>query len=91
VSISSKSDEKGNIITEVHLSIITKVKPNVKIDDIPIINGFRGVSENNKQPIFHSINSPRSMHAHLYRDNIPQVTKFVCLLYKICMKINISD
>lgn len=83
VSVSSKPDEKGNIITEVHLSIITKPKPNVKIDDVPIINGFRGVSEDyNRQPIFHSINSLRSIHTHLYRNNIPQVTKFI-LLYKI--------
>jgi len=87
VSVSSKSDEKGNIITEVHLSIITKAKPNVKIDDIPVINGFRGVSENDKQPIFRSINSPRSMHVHLYRDNIPQVTKFVCFYIRFAWEL----
>jgi len=74
VSVSSKPDEKGNIITEVHLSIITKVKPNVKIDDVPVINGFRGVSEDHdKQPTFHPISSPRSIHTHLHRDNIPQI------------------
>ncbi|KYQ55597.1 hypothetical protein ALC60_05519 [Trachymyrmex zeteki] len=80
VSISSKSDEKGNIVTEVHFSIITKEKPNVKFDDIPVINGFRGVSKDyDKRPIFHSINSPRSIDAHLYFNNIPQVRKkFVC-------------
>lgn len=87
MSVSSKPDEKGNIVTEMHLSIITKAKSNVKINDVPVINGFRGVNENyDKQPSFHSINSPRPMHIHLQRDNIPQVIKFVCfiiLLYKI--------
>ncbi|KYN19616.1 hypothetical protein ALC57_08092 [Trachymyrmex cornetzi] len=74
VSISSKLDEKGNIVTEVYFSIITKAKPNVKIDDVPVINGFRGISEDyDKQPIFHSINSPRSIDGHLYFNNIPQV------------------
>ncbi|XP_018401322.1 PREDICTED: uncharacterized protein LOC108778601 [Cyphomyrmex costatus] len=74
MSISSKSDEKGNIVTEVHLSIMTKAKPNVKIEDIPVINGFRGVSEDyNKQPSFHSINSPRSVEARLNLNNIPQI------------------
>ncbi|XP_012061568.1 PREDICTED: uncharacterized protein LOC105624826 [Atta cephalotes] len=73
VSISSKSDEKGNIVTEVYFSIITKAKPNIKIDDVPVINGFRGINEDYEQPIFHSINSPRSIDAHLYFNNIPQV------------------
>ncbi|XP_011707344.1 PREDICTED: uncharacterized protein LOC105462443 [Wasmannia auropunctata] len=73
VSVSSKPDENGNIVTEVHLSIITKAKLNTKIEDVPVINGFRGVSQDDKQPIFHSINSPRSMHTHLYRNNIPQI------------------
>ncbi|XP_011639845.1 uncharacterized protein LOC105428934 [Pogonomyrmex barbatus] len=73
VTVSSKQDEKGNIVTEVHLSIITRAKLN-KIDDVPVITGFRGVNEDHaKQPIFHSINSPRLMHTHLHRDNIPQV------------------
>ncbi|XP_036146071.1 uncharacterized protein LOC105836564 isoform X2 [Monomorium pharaonis] len=72
VSVSSKSDEEGNIVTEVHLSIITKAKP--KIDDVPVINGFRGINEGyDKRPIFHPINSPRSMHAHFHRDNTPQI------------------
>lgn len=78
VFVSSKSDEEGNIVTEVHLSIITKAKPNAKID-VPVINGFQGVSED-KQPIFHSINSPHSMRAYLHRDNTPQVIKFVCYM-----------
>ncbi|XP_011882224.1 PREDICTED: uncharacterized protein LOC105569957 [Vollenhovia emeryi] len=75
VSVSSKPDEKGNIITEVHLSIITRAKPKVKVDDVPIINGFRGVNEDyDKRPSLHSISSPRSMHyTHLQRDNIPQI------------------
>jgi len=72
-----------------------KAKPNAKIDDVPVINGFRGVSEDyDKQPSFYSINSPHSMHTHLQRDNIPQVIKFVCFnrfLISYCMKINISD
>lgn len=75
VSVSSKSDEKGNIITEVHLSFVTKT--NTEIDDVPIINGFQGVNEEYKQPIFHPITSPRSMHTYLHRDNMPQVIKFI--------------
>ncbi|KAL0126146.1 hypothetical protein PUN28_004933 [Cardiocondyla obscurior] len=72
VSVSSKVDEKGNIVTEIHLSITTKAKPNVKIDDVPVISGFQGASKD-KQPILHSINSPRSMHTQFHRDNIPQI------------------
>lgn len=74
VSVSSKPDGKGNIVTEVHLSIITNVKPNPEIEDIPVIDSFRGVGE--EKPIFHPISTPNP--SYLHRHNIPQVTKFVC-------------
>ncbi|EFN80485.1 hypothetical protein EAI_08389 [Harpegnathos saltator] len=53
VSVSSKPDGKGNIVTEVHLSIITKAKPDVlEVNDVPVIDGFRGASkELNERPI----------------------------------------
>ncbi|XP_012231327.2 uncharacterized protein [Linepithema humile] len=72
VSVSSKPDGEGNIVTEVHLSIITNTKPNVKIDDVPVIESFRGINENRvEQPIFYSINTPSAVYAH--RSNIPQI------------------
>jgi hypothetical protein len=69
VSVSSKPDGKGNIVTEVHLSIITNAKPNAKIDDIPVIDSFRGISE--EQSTFHPISAPNPLHSR--RDNIPQI------------------
>lgn len=77
VSVSSKTDDKGNIVTEVHFSIVTNVKPDVKIDEVPVIDGFRGVAEDDEQLIFHPIHTP---DLHLPRENIPQVTN---LLYSI--------
>lgn len=79
VSVSSKPDGKGNIVTEVHLSIVTNAKSNVKIEDIPVIESFRGISENRvEQPTFHSIDTPNAVYVH--RSNIPQVTIFFCLI-----------
>ncbi|EFN69134.1 hypothetical protein EAG_14392 [Camponotus floridanus] len=70
VSVSSKPDGKGNIVTEVHLSIITNAKPNAKIDDIPVIDSFQGIKDHEEKPIFHPI-SRNPLYSH--RDNIPQI------------------
>lgn len=78
VSVSSKPDGKGNIVTEVHLSITTNTKPDAKVDDVPVIDSFRGISEDHEEkPIFHPINLPNPSYSR--RENIPQVTKFVPL------------
>lgn len=61
-----------------HLSIITNTKPDAKIDDVPVIDSFRGISEDHKEkPSFHPINLPNPSYSR--RENIPQVTKFVPL------------
>ncbi|XP_050455684.1 uncharacterized protein LOC126853717 isoform X1 [Cataglyphis hispanica] len=83
VTVSSKPDGKGNIITEVHLSIITNTKPkeDAKIDDIPVIESFRGIRvDNEEKPISHPISSPNPLYSR--RENIPQVTKFVCSIVR---------
>ncbi|XP_050455685.1 uncharacterized protein LOC126853717 isoform X2 [Cataglyphis hispanica] len=74
VTVSSKPDGKGNIITEVHLSIITNTKPkeDAKIDDIPVIESFRGIRvDNEEKPISHPISSPNPLYSR--RENIPQI------------------
>ncbi|XP_029161906.1 uncharacterized protein LOC114933464 [Nylanderia fulva] len=77
VSVSSKPDGKGNIVTDVHLTIITNTKPDAKInnvpviEDIPVIDSFRGISEDQeKQLNFHPISTPNPSHSH---HNIPQI------------------
>lgn len=88
VSVSSKPDGKGNIITEVHLSIITSAKSDIKIDDVPVIDGLRGISKSrDEQPVFYSINTPNPVQSHLRRENIPQVTRLPGLLRKIQYRI----
>ncbi|XP_053979042.1 uncharacterized protein LOC128876591 [Hylaeus volcanicus] len=71
VSVSSNRDKDGNIVTDVHLRIITKVEPDPKINDIPVIDGIHGVHS----PHFHSGFRPsNSFHSptHGY-DNVPQI------------------
>jgi hypothetical protein len=76
VSVSSKPDEKGNIVTEVYLSIITSTKSDVKIDDIPVIDGLRGLGGNHdEQAVIYPINTPNPIYSHLHRENIPQVIR----------------
>ncbi|XP_011145606.2 uncharacterized protein LOC105186826 [Harpegnathos saltator] len=75
VSVSSKPDGKGNIVTEVHLSIITKAKPDVlEVNDVPVIDGFRGASkELNERPIVYPTHSLNLLHSYLHREYIPQI------------------
>ncbi|XP_032662638.1 uncharacterized protein LOC116840252 [Odontomachus brunneus] len=73
VSVSSKPDGKGNIVTEVRLSIVTRAKSNVQVNDVPVIDGFRGASkESREQPTFHPT-STSNLYSHLYRDYTPQI------------------
>jgi len=74
VSVSSKPDEKGNIVTEVYLRIITSAKSDIKIDDVPVIDGLRGL-DGNEQAVIYSINTPNPKDSHLHRENIPQVMR----------------
>ncbi|XP_014481884.1 PREDICTED: uncharacterized protein LOC106748153 [Dinoponera quadriceps] len=74
VSVSSKPDGKGNIVTEVRLSIVTRAKPDVRINEVPVVVGFRGANkESNERPIFYPTNAPNLPHLHLHRDYIPQI------------------
>jgi len=77
VSVSSKPDEKGNIVTEVYLSIITSAKSDeIKIDDVPVIDGLRGLGGNHdEQAVVYSMNTPNPTYSHLHRENIPQVIR----------------
>ncbi|EZA61282.1 hypothetical protein DMN91_012922 [Ooceraea biroi] len=74
VSVSSESDENGNIVTEVHLSIVTSAESDNKIDDdVPVIDGLRGLGKNHDEhPVF-SVNTPKPVYSHLHRENIPQI------------------
>ncbi|XP_011305486.1 uncharacterized protein [Fopius arisanus] len=42
VSSSSRRDSEGNIITTITFSIITKTR-DIRVEDIPVIDGFRGI------------------------------------------------
>lgn len=84
VSVSSKLDGKGNIVTDVHLSIVTSLKPNIKVDDVPVIESFRGIDNDHyRRPILNSMTTPRlnPVHPILYHGNIPQVKKSIYLFY----------
>ncbi|KAK2578893.1 hypothetical protein KPH14_009758 [Odynerus spinipes] len=76
VSVSSKTDEEGNIVTDVHVTIITNPKPSIEVVEIPVIDGFRGVEENPRhvsRPVFHSFDRARPTFTHIIRNDIPQV------------------
>ncbi|OAD56251.1 hypothetical protein WN48_03569 [Eufriesea mexicana] len=62
VSVSSKLNGEGDIVTDVHFNVITKLETNFETHDIPIVDGIRGV----KNTYDHS----RSL-AYLY--GIPQI------------------
>ncbi|XP_017886577.2 uncharacterized protein LOC108628878 [Ceratina calcarata] len=62
VSVSSERDDEGNIITDVHLKFITKLI-NSKTDDIPIVDGVRGVEK------IVNLHHSRPIELH----NIPQI------------------
>ncbi|KAI4477156.1 hypothetical protein M0804_012977 [Polistes exclamans] len=86
VSVSSRTDEVGNIVTDVHITIITvNTKPNIEVNEIPVIDGFRGIEEKSSPvsspmpppmppPVFHLHDYVKPTFTHLLRNNnIPQV------------------
>lgn len=60
-STETVKDADGNLITTIKFSIITKLK-NIKVEDIPVIDGIRGIYPERIPPL----NSPG-------RQNFPQV------------------
>ncbi|KAK1132057.1 hypothetical protein K0M31_016195 [Melipona bicolor] len=70
VSVSSKLNKEGDIITNVHLTITTKLKTDFKKNDIPIVDGIRGI-ENTYNRYYNHLNRSRPL-LYLYK-NIPQI------------------
>ncbi|XP_076246495.1 uncharacterized protein LOC143186673 [Calliopsis andreniformis] len=73
VSVSSHRDEDGNIVTDVHLKITRKVEDDPKINDIPVVDGVRGLEDTYDQPSnFQPVNPLRSP-TYFRNNNIPQI------------------
>ena len=70
VSVSSRLNNEGDIITNVHLTIKTKLKTDFKKNDIPIVDGIRGIG-NTYNRYYNHLNRSRPL-LYLYK-NIPQV------------------
>lgn len=71
VSVSSSLNDAGNIVTNVHLSILTKLGKDSQANDVPIFDGVRGVeSSYNPLPDFNLLNYPAMPRFH---NNIPQI------------------
>ncbi|KAK0171209.1 hypothetical protein PV328_008960 [Microctonus aethiopoides] len=68
VIISTIKDKNKNIVTTLQLSIITKIN-DIKIDDIPIIDGVRGVSISNDE--INHVNYPNIIH-----NSPPQINRY---------------
>ncbi|KZC05235.1 hypothetical protein WN55_08842, partial [Dufourea novaeangliae] len=76
VSVSSTCDDEGNIITDVHLRMVTKAETDLQINDIPVVDGLRGVETSRDQPVDHHHRIPSSPSTYL-RNNFPQIqTRF---------------
>lgn len=78
VSVSSKRDEDGNIVTDVHLNLLTKLRALIDATDIPIVNGTRGLEDAYKN-LFDVRRLNRSQPSLYLRENIPQV-KRICTI-----------
>ncbi|CAD1479831.1 unnamed protein product [Heterotrigona itama] len=70
VSVSSRLNNEGNIVTNVHLTITTKLETDFKTNDIPIVDGVRGI-ENTYNRYYNHLNHSRPL-LYLYK-NIPQI------------------
>ena len=73
-TLTMETDEDGNVISSVHLTIITNME-NVKVDDIPVIDGVRGSGFGNDDhtPTFAFNNGRASPHPPFLGNDIPQV------------------
>ncbi|KAK0179065.1 hypothetical protein PV327_007890 [Microctonus hyperodae] len=67
VVISTIKDKNRNIVTTLQLNIITQIN-DIKINDIPIIDGVRGVSYNDE---INHVNYPNIIH-----NNSPQINRY---------------
>lgn len=67
VSMSSTRDDEGNVITDVHLRIITKPEIDSKVNEIPVVDGIRGVEGPHDHPVV------SSRPTTYLRNDIPQV------------------
>ncbi|KOC60384.1 hypothetical protein WH47_08512, partial [Habropoda laboriosa] len=74
VSVSSKQDKDGNIVTDVHLSIVTKLETdsNNKTNDIPFVDGVRGIGNTYDHSLDpHHLNYSRP--STYFYNSIPQI------------------
>ncbi|XP_050477262.1 uncharacterized protein LOC126867120 isoform X2 [Bombus huntii] len=69
ISVSSRLNNEGNIVTDVHLTVITKLETDFKTNDIPIVDGVRGVANTYDLGLRHLNRSRPS--TYLY--NTPQI------------------
>ncbi|XP_043591507.1 uncharacterized protein LOC122571608 [Bombus pyrosoma] len=69
ISVSSRLNNEGNIVTDVHLTVITKLEADFKTNDIPIVDGVRGVANTYDLGLRHLNRSRPS--TYLY--NTPQI------------------
>ncbi|XP_033193224.2 uncharacterized protein LOC117158447 [Bombus vancouverensis nearcticus] len=69
ISVSSRLNNEGNIVTDVHLIVITKLEADFKTNDIPIVDGVRGVANTYDLGLRHLNRSRPS--TYLY--NTPQI------------------
>ncbi|XP_033351542.1 uncharacterized protein LOC117234447 [Bombus vosnesenskii] len=69
ISVSSRLNDEGNIATDVHLTVITKLETDFKTNDIPIVDGVRGVANTYDLGLRHLNRSRPS--TYLY--NTPQI------------------
>lgn len=75
ISVSSRLNNEGNIVTDVHLTVITKLEADLKTNDIPIVDGVRGVANTYDLGLRHLNRSRPS--TYLY--NTPQVTLIILI------------
>ncbi|XP_068968452.1 uncharacterized protein [Bombus flavifrons] len=69
ISVSSRLNNEGNIVTDVHLTVTTKLEADFKTNDIPIVDGVRGVANTYDLGLRHLNRSRPS--TYLY--NTPQI------------------
>lgn len=78
VTVTSKPDSEGNVITNVHLSVVTKLKksPQLEISDVPVIEGIAGIGNPpfDQIPAFHFVDQNVGHGGGpIFDNNIPQV------------------
>ncbi|XP_048505034.1 uncharacterized protein LOC105685995 [Athalia rosae] len=75
VRVSSKPDAEGNVITNVHLSVVTKLKKPPIVADVPIIEGTVGFRRQDfdQLPAFHFTDHNVRYGGSFFDNNIPQI------------------